>query len=479
MTGQISRDPSFLGNALESIKHRGQDASNIHLHPMVDICYVRLAITDKESNEIRHLLSNWSVYLNGEIYNYKDFGIDGNEQQVVSMLFRQYGPAAITQLNGMFFIVAINHSTDEVYVFRDRYGIKPVYYFETADEIIVASEIKAIIKHPDYYFDFNESAKKQWGVFNNVFTNETLFDGIFKMDKGTLWNLTTGITNKYWKWEFAPNPTMDYAFAKAEVKRLVKQAIARQIPAEVKYGSCLSGGLDSNIIVSQLGDIPTFTIGYAGHDDECQMAELQSRDHYTRVYNKVRDLNKTIYHLEDLRVGPSWQNYGLYELASKYVKVLFDGAGGDELFGGYPWRYSAKWYYQDVCNRTHKKDEHCEHIFNNVFPYDTVASRYEFDANHFLEGVLLVVDKLSMAHTIEVRVPFLDNDLVDFCLTLPNEFKQNKSILVDAFADELPEGILKGSKKGFSTPDWYEGDGNIAAKWADIAFSEWFNIFAK
>jgi asparagine synthase (glutamine-hydrolysing) len=92
--------------------------------------------------------------------------------------------------------------------------------------------------------------------------------------------------------------------------------------------------------------------------------------------------------------------------------------------------------------------------------------------------VLTVTDRLSMAHTIEMRVPFLDNDLVDFCLTLPNEYKENKKILKDAFP-ELPKEILEAKKQGFSSPDWFKGNGNKANRWATTALNTWKDIYDK
>jgi hypothetical protein len=115
--------------------------------------------------------------------------------------------------------------------------------------------------------------------------------------------------------------------------------------------------------------------------------------------------------------------------------------------------------------------------FYSKFGNDSFESRLEFDANHFLEGVLLVVDKLSMAHTIETRVPFLDNELVDFCLKLPNEFRQNKNILKEAFSEVLTEDILNRPKQGFSSPDWFKGEGNQAKKWSEAAFNQWLVTF--
>lgn len=473
----LGRENDSIEDMLKEISHRGKDFSVIKYYYNTVLGYNRLAITDIEDN--RHGgIHEWNIFLNGEIYNYHELGFNGTENSVLAQGFEKYGVDFVKQLNGMFVIVAISPD-NQVYVFRDRYGIKPAYYYETEDIIIVASEIKPILKRLSYNFSVNESAKEQWLTFNNVFTNETLFSGVYKLDKGTIWHLNTNQTRKYWEWKFTPTP-MDFETAKNEVRRLLVHSIQRMIPKEVPCASCLSGGVDSNIIASQLPkEVPTYTVGYYGAEDEIELARKSGRNPHEITFGDVVGLQKTIYHLEDLRVGACWSNLGLFEsIAFNKIKVVFDGSGGDELFGGYSWRYTEKDYY-NVVNRTKRDSPYCETLLKFIFHEDTLENRYKFDAEHFLEGVLLVTDRLSMAHTLEVRVPFLDNDLVDFCLTLPNEFKENKLILKEAFKDLLHPDIYSGAKKGFSSPDWLEGEGNQANKWAINALNTWTKLFIK
>lgn len=465
-----------VAKMLDAMMHRGNDQVTINHYANCIVGFRRLAITDLNTEQPQG--NAWKIYLNGEIYNYKELGFEGSECSVLSQGFEKYGEDFVNRLNGMFFILAING--DNVFVFRDRYGIKPVYYFENDNVIVIASEAKAIVQHPEYVFGINESVKKQWFVFNNVLTDETLFNGIYKVEKGTWWQVNTGYKNKYWEWKFAPIENMSWDYAEIKVRQLFSKAMKRQIPNSVPFASCLSGGVDSNIIAMHLDNsTSTFTVGFEGFDDERKMAKLAGRDNSEIIFTDVYEFDKTIFHLEDLRVGASWSNYGLYEFISNCgKKVCFDGAGADELFGGYSWRYSAANYY-DVVNRTGIKDEQCEKIFNNIFQNDTLENRFAFDANYFLEGVLLVVDKLSMAHTVEMRLPFLDNDLVDFCLTLPNKFKENKRFLKTIFKNDIHPDILNGPKKGFSSPDWIQGEGNQALKWTTAAFNEWEKTYNK
>ncbi len=480
---------------LNELTHRGKDQVSNHCYTNCKVGFRRLAITDIDTAQPGAWVTNsviiegdgtqwtdrnlWEVWLNGEIYNYKALGFEGSECEVLAQGFGKYGCDFVKQLDGMFVIVAIekgNSQNPQVYVFTDRWKQKPLYWFETATSIILASECKALIAHPDYHFAVNENAKTQLLTFSNIFTDETLFEGIHRLGGGISWHLNSGKKTKYWCWQYTPI-IIDYQEAKEEVRRLVEQAVSSQTPQEVSYGSCLSGGIDSGIITALLGDCKTFTVGYKGQPDERLLAELLGKQQYEIVYDKPRNLQETIYALENPVLGESWMHWQLYELASKFVKVLFDGAGSDELFFSYHWRYSEADYW-NVLNRTGIDNHNCRKVFKQVFPVDTLEARRVFDAEHFLGGVLSVVDKLSMNHTIEVRTPFLSNPLVDFVNTLPFEYRENKRILKDAFADLLPPEILNAPKRGFSTPkNWIHGEHNQARNWVEKSLNIWEEMF--
>lgn len=144
-------------------------------------------------------------------------------------------------------------------------------------------------------------------------------------------------------------------------------------------------GIDSNIIASQLPkEIETFCVGYIGPfiEDETELAMASGRNPNLVLLSWIENFEETIYHLEDLRVGACWSNYRLFSDVSCRHKVVFDGAGADELFGGYPWRYSEPNYY-DVVNRTKNDSEFCKTLFNLIYGYDTLENRFKFDAEHF------------------------------------------------------------------------------------------------
>lgn len=462
------------------ILHRGHDNYSLKRHKTITVGYNRLAITARSRSCSYGF--ELAAYLNGEIYNYRQLAKElelpptASERDVLERGFFTYGPKFVKRLNGMFVILLVMDK--DVYIFRDRYGIKPIYIYGDAGKIYIASEIKAFLQVPDFKPELNEHSADEWMSFNNTFSHaNTTFKNVALMPQGHYLHLNTGAMHKYWQWEYN---TIDipYIEAVALTRELVIQAIQRQIPGEVDFGCCLSSGVDSNIIYSQLPAMtPTFTVGFSGEDDERKGAEAEGMQNYHVVYRNVQWMEEAIYALEDLRVGASWSNYGLCKLASKFCEVLFDGAGADELFGGYPWRYDMSKDYFTIVNRTGIDNPEMRARFALIYPVDSPENRRAFDAVHFLPGVLLVGDKMSMANTIEMRVPFLDNDLVDFVLTLPLEYLQGKKLLKDAFREDLNPAIIEGKKRGFSSPDWFAGPGNQAERWATAALQTWKDVF--
>lgn len=476
---------------LDEISHRGQDQININHFETCVVGFRRLAITGNDAYQPAQY-GSWVVYMNGEVYNYTELGSRGSECQVIARGLELEGLDFVKKLNGMFFILAIQLGEEpNVYVIRDRYGIKPVYHAHINGDYVFASEAKAIAAHPEYKFGVNHSAKQQWFVFQNVLTDETLYSGIYKFPKGSYMNLRTGEITKYWSWKFEPDNTIDFETAKRRIRFLVYQSVQRRIPASVKYCACISGGIDSNAIASQLPEnTAAITVGFNENGiphavDERDLSKLSLlKTSMELVFDSEipeNSLGKTIAALDDLRGGASWAHYLLFETVKHNgYTVVFDGAGGDELFGGYSWRYNLEKDYYNIINRgSFDSDnlDYCKKLLASIGEFKTLEERYAFDAEYFLEGVLLCVDRLSMANTLEVRLPFLDNDLVDYALKLPNDFKKDKLILREAFSDVLHPNILQGRKKGFSTPDWIDNSKQLPSfKWSAKAYSLWQHL---
>ncbi|MCT7531812.1 asparagine synthase (glutamine-hydrolyzing) [Aliarcobacter cryaerophilus] len=494
----------------------------------------------------------WIAY-NGEIYNFKELRIELEElghrfksqtdTEVIIYAYIEWGIECIKRFNGMFAFSLYDNFNKKFYLCRDRYGIKPAYYHITQDKtFIYASEIKSILEYKDYKSEVDKEALLEYFTFQNIFTNKTLHKDIQILEAGHYFEidlLSKEIEKKqYWDFDFSQSETIkDEREYIEELDRLFTQAVQRQLISDVPVGSYLSGGMDSGSITAIASNhfqksndfLKTFTVGFdlssaSGMElsfDERAKSEYMSYMFKTEHYEMVlksgdmeRCMNNFAYHLEEPRVGQSYPNYYASKLASKFVKVVLSGAGGDELFAGYPWRYYKavnndsfdnyidKYYgfwkrlipnkdIQNVFSPILKDTKvWTKDIFASVFktpvnvqtPEEYINHSLYFEAKTFLHGLLVVDDKLSMAHSLETRVPFLDNDLVDFAQKIPVKFKlanlnkvikmdeneigkiqktnDGKVILRKAMSKYIPEDIHKAVKQGFSSPDnsWFKGE---------------------
>ena len=343
---------------------------------------------------------------------------------------------------------------------------------------------------------------------------------------------------QYWDYNFCePIKRQDKQEYIEELDRLFKQSVNRQLVGDVELGAYLSGGMDSGSITAlssqQFKNLKTFTCGFdlssangieLAFDERFKaeaMSALFKTEHYQMVLkagDMERCMKKLAWHLEEPRVGQSYPNYYMAQLASKFVKVVLSGGGGDELFGGYPWRYyraANPQNFEDYIDQYYKywqrllsnselremfspiwedvKQVWTRDILRNVFsnydskldsPEDYINHSLYFESKTFLNGLFVVEDKLSMAHSLETRVPFMDNDLVDFAMRCPVGFKLNnlaevkkinendqelkifrksndgKRILRDVMSNYIPQNITQAEKQGFSSPDasWFKGE---------------------
>ena len=503
----------------------------------------------------------WLIY-NGEIYNFREIRqelkglghhfFSTSDTEVIIHAYHQWGTDCIHRFNGMFALVLYDSRNQKIWLARDRYGIKPLYYTLTNEgTFLFGSEIKSILEYLPETPDVDLAALNEYFSFQNIFSDRTLFSGIKLLPPGHYLELDLSCgeiaKTKYWDFDFGQETGVAENELEDQLYDRLTQAIKRQCVSDVPVGSYLSGGMDSGtvtaITASVFGRISTFTIGFdlseaAAHElnfDERElakyMANLFRTEHHERVLHSgdmeavIGDL---IWHLEDLRVGQCYPNYYAARLASKQVKVVMSGTGGDELFGGYPWRYAAGLgnsvesytdnYYrywqrlvynkekpllfnQEVANQLRKMDidgaipfkNHTLRTFRNVYPKDIQCDSREEQVNHslyfecktFLHGLLVVEDKISMAHSLETRVPLLDNDLVDLACRTPIRHKianlhswkafdaniprtgkvglertdVGKDILRKTMERIIPKSITQAKKQGFSAPDesWFRG----------------------
>jgi len=550
--------PAILRKMTDAISHRGPDGEGFYTDSFIGLGHRRLAIIDPSPAGHQPMITedgSVSITYNGEVYNFRELRAElealgykfrsNTDTEVVLDAFHRWGTESVSRLNGIFAFAAWDKRTQTLTLARDRYGTKPVYYYQKEETFLFASEIKSFLLHPDFNVELDFEALYEYFTFQNIFTDKTLFKGVKVIPPGYILQISLGnkkiFSEEYWDFDFnemEDPPRFDEAVE--ELNRLFCQAVQRQLVSDVEISSYLSGGIDSGAITAIAADnfpyIKTFCIGFdlssaSGLElgfDEREKAEMISAIYKTEHYEMVlksgdmeRCMEKLIWHLEDPRVGQSYPNFYAAKLAGKFVKVVLAGMGGDELFGGYPWRYyriaaspdfesyvdNYYLYWQRlVPNRILQRifspvwDEvkhvWTREIFEDVLekkkdtlerPEDYINYSLYLEAKTFLHGLLLVEDKLSMAHSLEARVPFLDNDLVDFAMRLPVSYKlkrleevvrinenepgpkrqiyfektrDGKVILREALRRYVPDGIVDQEKQGFSAPDasWFRGE---------------------
>ena len=550
-------NPADLKRMTEAIAHRGPDGEGVHIEGSTGLGHRRLAIIDLSPSAGQPMKSpdgNIALTYKGEVYNYRELRSEleslghrffsTSDTEVVLRAYMEWGESCVSRFNGMFAFAVWDAGKRELFLARDRYGIKPLYYAFFDGLFFFGSEQKAILAHPAARREIDYEALLEYFTFQNLFTDRTLLKNVSTFPAGCTARLKPGGElrfSRYWDFDFREpeHPAGEEEYLE-ELDRLFTRAVKRQLVSDVEVGAYLSGGIDSGSITavaaSQMPFIKSFTCGFdlrsaSGLELACDeranaeyMSYLFKTEHYEMVL-KAGDMERCLpslaRHLEEPRVGQSYPNFYAAKLASRFVKVVLGGAGGDELFGGYPWRY----YRAAVCsdfedyidkyyvfwqrlipNRFIKqvfapvwdKVGHVwtRDIFRDVFgerrllpctPEQAVNNSLYFEAKTFLHGLLVVKDKLNMAHGLEARVPFLDNDLVDFAMRMPVSLKldnlaevvrlneneagpkakryyqktrDGKMALRRVLGRYVPPEISNGVKQGFSAPDasWFKGE---------------------
>ena len=553
--------PVLLRRMTDAIAHRGPDGEGLWIEENIGIGHRRLAIIDLSPAGHQPMIDSRNRFIlsyNGEVYNYRELRIEleklgyrfrsNTDSEVVLNAFAEWGTEALLRFNGMFALAIWDRETKTLTLARDRYGVKPLYYALQGNHFSFGSEQKAITAQPYFRRELNKKALLEYFTFQNILTDQTLLQDVSILPAGQFLQVRISATRapritttRYWDYWFRePDGNVDKREYEEELDRLFSQAVKRQLVGDVELGAYLSGGMDSGSITSiaakEIPNLKNFTVGFdlssaSGIElafDERAKAEAMSAAFRTEHYEMVlkagdmeRCLPDLVWSLEEPRVGQSYPNFYAAKLASRFVKVVLSGAGGDELFGGYPWRYyrgatsknfeefidSYYLYWQRLASNTELKDLFApiwsevddvwtRDIFRDVFenhanelstPEDYINHSLYFEAKTFLHGLLVVEDKVSMAHGLETRLPFLDNDLVDFAMAVPvglkvsnlegvvrlneNDASQKasqhfqkssdgKQILRDVMFTNLPPTIATAEKRGFSSPDssWFRGE---------------------
>jgi asparagine synthase (glutamine-hydrolysing) len=551
-------DATVLKSMRDVITHRGPDDEGIFIDGAVGLGHRRLSIVDVAAGHQPMTNEDGSLYItyNGEVYNHADFreALDARghiyqthcDTETILHLYEEYGESCVEHLRGMFAFAIWDRNKRELFIARDRLGVKPLYYVHSDDgSIHFASEIKALLEARAVTPELNFAAFSDYLANHATSGEETLFMNVKRLMPGhTLtWRDGKVTIKKYWDVSFVKTARykrsdQDYI---AEWGELFRKSVQLRLMADVPLGMFLSGGIDSSAIaavMSTLVDEPikTFSVAFAEREaNELEYARLVARafrtDHHEVVISPdqfFEALPELIWHEDEPLAHPS--SVALYfvsELASQHVKVVLTGEGSDELMAGYA-RYHktilnlalGKRYNRMVpssvrelvreriagmsgskLQRTflHRSADLESIYFDNfaVFPrsdqeqlltretIDRVGGIDPYfgvrrvladtdakslldrllyaDIKTYLHELLMKQDQMSMAASVESRVPFLDHKLVEFTSSLPEKLKLHRAttkyVLRQSMKGVLPEQILTRPKMGFPVPigAWFRG----------------------
>jgi asparagine synthase (glutamine-hydrolysing) len=555
-------DHELLSRMSVAIKHRGPDDHGLVAltTPTLSIGLAsrRLSIIDLSSAGHMPMQNPagdiWLVY-NGEIYNHNEIrtslssaGIQHfrsrTDTETLLYAYQRYGLDAFNLLDGIFSVAIADQSCDRLILARDRMGVKPLYYTWDGQELMFASEIKALLQDPRLQRRINPEALQLYLSFGYVPSPYTLILGINKLEPGHFLILQQREIKIIPFWQPAlsinPTPEMSKQDLTEHVKFTIEAAIKAQMIGDVPIGVFLSGGLDSTIIAAQVqrhltSQLHTFSVGFNTHHSDMEdiynldrisaskvAAELGVKHHEVIIdddHQLPENFKRLIAKMDEPLWEPSYLSiYVMSELAKQYgIKVLLTGDGADELFGGYPWYNGALRLqsYQQIpalnfflapfnnllppstlrtkVNDLRQKYHQPTHViymltyqhftpsirqdFTQYFRRDTVDPSAEYIRNKllpvkgnsiadqfaYLDTLLWVrehfntrVDRMTMLASIEGRVPYQANSVVDLAFSFGINQKisdgKGKIQLKQAFKDSLPQGVISRAKRPFAAP---------------------------
>lgn len=552
--------PGVLARMRDILHHRGPDDGGIFVDKNIGLGHRRLSIVDVAHGAQPMFNSDRTVAIvyNGEVYNHAEYRdsliAEGYEFQnrsdteTILHLYQKYGRACVEYLRGMFAFAIWDSQTRELFIARDRFGVKPLYFVhDHKGDLYFSSEIKALIEADAVKAEINFNALPDQFANHGTSGDETLYAGVKRLLPGhtLVWKDGELDVREYWDLSFEPkHEARSDAEYIEEWRELFRRSVELRLMADVPLGMFLSGGIDSSAIAAMMSTmvnepIKTFSVAFDERDaNELEYARLVAKtfgtDHHEititpeQFFEALPDL---VWH-EDEPIGflASVPLYFVSELAARHVKVVLTGEGADEIIAGYG-RYSKALQllsygekYESVTpsflrnavrggvatlpgvlnrklNRTFlSREADIENLFFDNFgvfprsmqkrlfsretrekfasddPYfrqnawlekcdadDVLDQLLYADTKTYLHELLMKQDQMSMAASIESRVPFLDHKLVEYTARLPRELKlrgnKTKWILREAMKGVLPADILDRPKMGFPVPvgNWFRG----------------------
>jgi len=548
-------EKSILG-MVETIRHRGPDWQGIHVEAGVALAHARLSIIDLSPKARQPMISEcgrYTIVYNGEVYNFPNLRSElealghsfrgSSDTEVILASFSEWGDEAFARWNGMFAAAIWDHKARELSLVRDRFGIKPLYFTHLSDcGLAFASEIKAIEKVPGIDLRVDPRAINEFLHYGSSLGRRSFYLGLQSLLPGHVMKFCQGQAQKqsvpYFNidaYDASPRTSQVHNLETAAetLRVLLRKSVNRQMVSDVPIGIFLSGGLDSSAITAVAAElssskISTFSVGF-GETLNCGELPIARRtakrfgtDHHEILLSNtdIPDILESCIQAHDEPFGDpaSLPIFQMSRAIKPYAKVVLQGDGGDEVFGGYD-RYSrlqkinffrALGLLSPIARRMGKispkllrafrtveafNESDNNRLFAKLMSQDTFSSpSYDLLApeirkktllddafNRYIEvakslgGNDLVhtmmridrrvilpdiyfpkVDRNSMAQSIEVRVPLMDNELVRFMSSLPSDFTvrkgKKKFLLKYALKNQLPNEVVSGPKKGFDVP---------------------------
>lgn len=526
---------------INSIRHRGPDKQNFYNDEKVSLGHARLKVIDLSDDANQPFYSKNGRYVmvyNGEVYNFRELAaemkytaVTKSDTEIILECFQRYGENFVNKLNGMFAIAIYDKETGEIRIWRDRFGIKPLYYYWDDTNFAFASELKALYTLP-FQKLINEQSLHDFLFLEYIPQPNTILKNYYKLGNGkqliangkslilqTYYELTDRIISPS---EISEKNALD------EFEDLFNSSLKYRQISDVKVGSFLSGGVDSSAICSGLkstgSGVDSFNIGFSDSQyDESHFAgkvasELGMKHHHYQLNSDdlLENFERIFNHYDEpFAVSSVFPTYKVSQLAKSDITVALSGDGGDELFMGYghykwysrlknldsnmgkigrksassilsylPSKYAriaglldyenlkSDWphvwsqeqymFSETEINRLTSRINYSNSLKNSWNEIqkstdDPLLQISLFDIKHYLaDDLLYKVDIASMANSLEVRLPFLDYRLVEYCINLPSSLKiknkESKYLLKKYLLKYLPSELVFRKKWGFGAP---------------------------
>ena len=510
--GVLSKEnfnPKLFKNMLELMNNRGCDHTGYYFSKNISLGHKRLAIRDLENGNQPMFYKEYVIVYNGEIYNTDDIKKDlinigyrfhtNSDTEIILKGYAEYKEKILDKLEGIFAIAIYNKKKKELFLARDRFGVKPLFYAKKKNKFIFSSMIRPILKSKIVkpiltkkelaeILALGPSKRSGSGIFKDIFELRPGFFLVYKHNKAKI--------KRYWKLH-SNKCTDTFDEAKTKVYKLLTDSIKRQMVSDIPIATLLSGGLDSSIIsaivsINYKDKLTTYSIDYEDNNKYFKKNSftVSQDEHFIDIMSKTYNTNhnyKTISQedvvklLEDtlyLRDYPGMTDidsslYWFSKEISKKHKVILSGECADEIFGGYPWFYRKElnnlfpWinnisYRQKLINPSIKinlektlKKEYKRMI--KELPRKDRKDKYKrlfyINMTHFMTTLLDRKDRMTMGATIEARVPFADTKLIEYLWNLPFNYKYKdgteKYLLREAFKDIIPDEVLYRKKNPY------------------------------